>query len=92
MVRQSWFDEKTNLLLFNQYVSQMESWQKALADGIIEPSEVKQQADQVAEMVRVFEPQLSDEQHEALTQIFYEWAVLQAMVGYLELSEVDEEE
>ena len=64
MVRQSWFDEKTNLLLFNQYVSQMESWQKALADGIIE----------------------------ALTQIFYEWAVLQAMVGYLELSEVDEEE
>lgn len=92
MAKQSWFDSQTNQLLFNQYIDQMESWQKALADGVIEPSEVKEQADKVADMVRALEPQLSDEAHEALTQIFYEWAVLQAMVGYLELSEVDEEE
>ncbi len=92
MANQSWFDSQTNQLLFSQYMEQMESWQKAFADGVIEPSEVKQQADKVAEMVRVLEPQLSDEQHDALTQIFYEWAVLQAMVAYLELAEVDEGE
>jgi hypothetical protein len=42
-------------------------------------------------MMQDLEPRLNDEQHAALTQIFYEWAVLQAMVGYLELSKVDEE-
>jgi len=72
MTRKSWFDPETNEMMFSKYLEQMESWQKALADGIVEPEEVRQQAEKVSEMLRALEPKLSDELHEELTQILYE--------------------
>jgi len=71
MSRTSWFDPETNEAMFSKYIDQMESWQEALADGVVEPEEVKRQAERVAEMLRALEPKLSDELHEELTQIFY---------------------
>lgn len=89
MARKSWFDQQSNEPLFSKYVEQMESWQRALADGVIQPEEVQQQADRVADMLRALEPKLSDEVHEELTNIFYELAVLYGMqrlvdMGYVE--------
>ncbi len=89
MTRKSWFDPETNEMMFSKYLEQMESWQKALADGIVEPVEVRQQAEKVSEMLRALEPKLSDELHEELTQILYEWAVLQAMERLVELTEAE---
>lgn len=89
MTRKSWFDPETNEMMFSKYLEQMESWQKALADGIVEPEEVRQQAEKVSEMLRALEPKLSDELHEELTQILYEWAVLQAMERLVELTEAE---
>lgn len=87
MARESWFDPESNELMFSKYMEQMESWQKALADGMVEPQEVRQQAEKVAEMLRALEPKLSDELHETLTQIFYEWAVLQGMERLAQLTQ-----
>lgn len=87
MARKSWFDPESSELMFSKYMEQMESWQRALADGVVEPEEVQQQAERVAEMLRALEPKLSDELHEELTQIFYEWAVLQGMERLAQLTE-----
>ena len=60
----------------------MDSWQQALADGVVEPEEVER----VADMLRALEPKLSDELHEELTGIFYELAVLYGMQSLVEVS------
>jgi len=86
MSRTSWFDEESNEMMFSKYMEQMESWQAALADGVVEPEEVKQQAERVTEMLRALEPKLSDELHEELTKILYEWAVLLGMERLVRLT------
>ncbi len=87
MAKRSWFDPESNELMFSKYLEQMESWQSALADGVVEPEEVRQQAERVSEMLRVLEPKLNDELHEELTQVLYEWAVLQGMERLAQLTE-----
>jgi len=79
MSRQKWFDPESNELMFSNYLDQMESWQQALADGVVKPEEVRRQAERVATMLRTLEPQLSAELHEELTNVFYELAVLYGM-------------
>ncbi|MCR4407843.1 MAG: hypothetical protein NUW24_13145 [Anaerolineae bacterium] len=86
MARKSWFDPESNEMMFSKYMEQMESWQAALADGVVEPEEVRQQAQKVAEMLRALESKLSDELHEELTNIFYEWAVLMGMERLVQLT------
>lgn len=43
--RKSWFDEESNEPMFSKYAEKMESWQKALADGVVQPEELQQQAE-----------------------------------------------
>ena len=90
MARASWFDEKTNELMFSTYMTQMDSWQDAMADGVIEPGEIQKQAERVGEMLRALEPELSDELHEEITNIFYELAVLFGMVQVREVALAEE--
>jgi tellurite resistance protein len=92
MVRSSWFDDKSNELKFSKYVEQMESWQKAAADGVVQPEELQKQMERVAEMLRALEPKLSDEVHEQLTNILYELAVFYGMQRMAELTEVEKGE
>jgi len=84
MTRQSWFDSESSELLFGKYVERMESWQNALADGAVQPEEVRQQADRVTDMLRALEPKLSNELHEELTRVFYELSVLYGMQALIE--------
>jgi len=79
MARGEWFDPESNELSFLLYMEQMESWQHALADGVVEPEELRQQVERVGEMLRALEPKLSDELHEEVTNILYELAVLYGM-------------
>ena len=79
MARTGWFDAESNEANFGEYVEQMESWQAAMADGVIEPEEIQAQAQRVADMLRALESKLEDEIHEELTRIFYELAVLYGM-------------
>ncbi len=79
MGRISWFSEEGDALFFQQYVDRMESWQQAVADGRIDPEEVRAQAERVAALLREIEPQLSDALHEQVTRLLLELAVLNAM-------------
>ena len=81
-----WFDPESNELMFSKYMDQMESWQQALVDGVIEPQEVRQQAERVGNMLQALEPKLSKELHEELTSVFYELAVLYGMERLAELT------
>ena len=89
MGRTSWFDEESNELEFAKYVEQMESWQTALADGIVTPDEVHQQTIRVADLLEKLEPKLSDEIHADLTTVFYELAALYGMerIAQVQLAE-----
>ena len=84
MAKSKWFDEESNELMFSKYVTQMDSWQEAMADGIIEPHEIEEQARRVGELLRALEPKLTPELHEEITNIFYEIAVLYGMVQVAE--------
>lgn len=86
MARRSWFEPESNELMFSKYMEKMESWQDALADGVIEPEEVRQQAERVASMLRDLEPKLSDTLHEELTDVFYELSVLYGMQTLAEMT------
>jgi hypothetical protein len=92
MARESWFDEKSSAPKFSRYVEQMESWQKALADGVVQPEEIQLQMERVTEMLRALEPKLSDELHKELTAIFYELAVFYGMQRMAELTQVEKGE
>lgn len=77
--RTSWFDESGGELKLTQYFERMESWQRAIADGVITPEEIRSQGEQVITLLREVEGLVSPEQRTTLTKIFYEMAVLHAM-------------
>lgn len=86
MPRRAWF-ETTSEMPFQGTFSRLESWQKAIEDGIIEPHEVAEQVERVMALLRTLEPMLDDAQHEQVTRVLEEWAVLQAMQGTLLVEE-----
>ena len=86
MPRSSWFDEHSNAMQFDQYMTQMASWREAMADGKIEPDELLRQARRVEDLLRAFEPKLSDAQHEELTHIFLELTVFYGMQRIADLA------
>ncbi len=79
MTRSSWFDEELGNLHLTEYIQRLETWQRAMADGVISPSEVRTQADLVTVLLKELDGLVSVEQKSQLTTIFYEMAVLQAM-------------
>jgi SMC interacting uncharacterized protein involved in chromosome segregation len=92
MVRESWFDVKSNEPKFARYVEHMDSWQKALADGMVQPEELQAQMERVTEMLRALEPKLSDELHRQVTDVLYELAVFYGMQRMAELTELEKGE
>lgn len=91
--RRSWFAEtKTPDLAaanpFTGSIDRLESWQRAIEDGIIEPHEVAEQKDRVVALLRELEPLLDDTQHERVTRVLEEWAVLFAMQGTVLVEEL----
>lgn len=90
MAKSKWFEAESNKLMFSRYVTQMDSWQEAMADGVIEPHEIERQAERVGELLRALEPKLSDELHEEITTVFYEVAVLYGMVQVSEIASQEE--
>lgn len=90
MARRSWFEPtagSSGASPFTHSVERLESWQRAIEDGVIEPHEVAEQKDRVVALLRALEPMLDDAQHEQVTRVLEEWAVLQAMHGTLLVEE-----
>jgi len=85
-MRRAWF-ATDGAMPFTGSVARLESWQRAIEDGVIEPHEVTEQTARVVALLRVLEPMLDDAQHEQVTRVLEEWSVLQAMHGTLLVEE-----
>lgn len=79
MTRTNWFDPNTNSLVLDEQVSKLESFVKAMSDGIIEPGEIALQEDRLVASMKAVESSLSDEQHEAVTKLLLELSAYNIM-------------
>jgi len=77
--RTAWLDEKSETPLIDQYVQRLASFLDAMADGRIEPHELKSQEARVVALMKTVEPALSDELHEQVTHLLCELSAYNIM-------------
>ncbi len=77
--RTSWFDEKSQAPLIEQYARQLDSFAQAMADGKIELSELRDQEARVVGLMKEIEPRLDDELHEKVTRLLCEMTAYDLM-------------
>jgi hypothetical protein len=70
--RLSWFDEQTHAPLIEQYARQLDSFVTTMADGKVEPSELKTQEERLVKLMKEIEPQLDDPLHAKVTELLCE--------------------
>ena len=82
-----WFDRETGLLLLDELVETQPSFRKILEDGIITPKELLDQSNHVLELMQLLDKQLNARQHQLVTELLSELAVLFAASQYHELQQ-----
>lgn len=68
----AWFDEETSLPIIAQRAQQLESFVAAIADGVVEQSEVDAQEIRVVRLMKEVEPLLTPELHSKVTELLCE--------------------
>lgn len=68
----SWFDEATNAPIIAERAQQLESFVAAMADGVVEPSEVEAQEARLVKLMKEVEPLLTPELHAKITELLCE--------------------
>jgi hypothetical protein len=76
-----WFDPKTGILMFDQYVAKMPSFKKVMADDVITNEEFLAQAQKVAGLLKHLEGMLTPEAHTVCTAALCELSVLNALMN-----------
>jgi len=79
MARKSWLDDKGETTLIDGYAQQSTDFIQAMADGKIDESEVEQQETKLVALMKKIEPNLSDEQHEEMTELLCELSTFNVM-------------
>ena len=77
--RTHWLDERTDTPLIDDYVQRLSSFLDAMADGRIEPNELKTQEARVVALMKTIEPALGDELHEQVTHLLCELSAYNIM-------------
>ena len=79
MTRVSWFDEKTHVPVIDEQVKNLSTFVDAMADGVIDDSELDKQQSSVVEAMKAVEGELSDEQHSKVTRLMVELSAYNIM-------------
>lgn len=79
MARQNWLDESTQTPLIDDQAKRLGSFVDAMADGIIDASELKAQEDRLVALIKDIEPQLDDDLHAKLTELLCELSAYSMM-------------
>ena len=79
MARKSWLDEKGETTLIDEYAQQSSEFIQAMADGKIDKDEVDQQEAKLVALMKKVEPNLTDEQHDEITQLLCEMSAFNVM-------------
>lgn len=78
-MKRPWFDPQTNMLLIDEHVTAMPSFQKAMADSVVTNDELEAQAMRTVELLKKLESMISPEAQETATEALCELAVLFAL-------------
>jgi hypothetical protein len=70
--RVKWLDDKSGAPAIEKYARQLTSFIDALADGVVQDSEVKEQEARVTKLMKEVEPRLDDALHAKVTQLLCE--------------------
>jgi hypothetical protein len=70
--RLSWFDEKTSKPLIDGYARTLESFVTTMADGKVEPKELRAQEKRIIDLMKEVEPLLNDDLHAKVTSLLCE--------------------
>jgi hypothetical protein len=75
-----WFDPKTGILMFDQYVAVMPSFKKVMEDNTVTSEEFLAQAEKVTGLLKQLEGMLTPEAHTVCTAALCELSVLNALM------------
>jgi len=70
--RMNWFSDESDTPLIAEYAKRLDSFLAAIADGVIDDSELSAQESRVVDLMKEIEPQLDDELHEKVTRLLCE--------------------
>ncbi len=70
--RTSWFDDKSNEPLINNYARKLDSFLAVIQDNKVEAKEVKAQEDRLIKLMKEVEPKLDDQVHAKVTELLCE--------------------
>ena len=79
MARTSWFDDDSDLPLIDEQVQRLESFTKAMADGVVEEKELSAQQERLAAAMKAVERDLDDETHAKVTRLLVELSAYDIM-------------
>ena len=79
MARTSWFDEDEAHPVVLESVSKLESFTSALADGVVEKSELAGQEQRLVAAMKYLEVELNDELHAKVTNVLVELTAYNVM-------------
>jgi hypothetical protein len=79
MADRPWFDQETDVLLIDEYITEMDSYKRIVEDGKITDTELLEQTLRVVTLLRRLEDALSQEAKALATEAFGEMAVLNAL-------------
>jgi ribosomal protein S13 len=79
MTRVGWFDEKTHLPVIDEQVHKLSVFVEAMADGVIDNSELQKQTSSVVTAMQAVEGDLNDAQHEKVSRLLVELSAYNIM-------------
>jgi len=79
VARTSWFDDDSDLPLIDEQVQRLESFTKAMADGVVEEKELSAQQERLAAAMKAVERDLDDETHAKVTRLLVELSAYDIM-------------
>ena len=72
MAQSQWFDSQTKLPMLEEKAKRLDSFLAAVADGVIDDSELKSQEERLGKLMQEIEPQLQPGLHEKVTELLCE--------------------
>ena len=79
MMDKPWFDPQTGTLMLDEYVAELDSYRRIVEDETITDTELLEQTQRVASLLRQLEESLSPEAKALATEALGELAVLNAL-------------
>ena len=85
--RQSWLDDTTKSPLIQEYAQQLTTFVDAMADGMVDSSELGEQESRLRALMQEVEPKLDDALHASVTKLLCELTAYNIMQTLSSLQE-----